>query len=408
MGAFALALACNAVRPLYAPGPAAVASFFAGWLVSELALPTVIAEALVVGLLARAGALSAPAGWVGLALSLVAWGVLVFVAVRSLGAHDAVEQAIGEVLGDEYPGALPAALLPAATRALGRRQWHPFHLHRRVRCERDVVYFEDDRLRLRLDVRFREDRPANAPVLVYVHGGAWVLGSKEQQGLPLMKRLAAHGWVCFAINYRLSPRATWPDHLVDVKRALAWVKANAARWGGDPSFVLVSGNSAGGHLASLAALTAGDASLQPGFEDADTSVAGCLSFYGVYDFTDRFGHWPNPGLGGILKRHVIKARRSEKPKVYAAASPICRVHPGAPPFLVVHGTLDSLVPVNEARRFVEELRAVSRAPVVYAEIAGAQHAFEVFHSMRADLVLAGVHRFAQVLHRRHRPEPPAA
>ena len=129
--------------------------------------------------------------------------------------------------------------------------------------------------------------------MVYIHGGAWVIGDKREQGKPMMYELVARGWVCVAINYRLSPKATWPDHIVDAKRAVAWVKEHIGEYGGDPSFVAVSGGSAGGHLCALLALSAGDPAFQPGFEDADTSVQACVPFYGVMDLTElarRLGH----------------------------------------------------------------------------------------------------------------------
>ena len=109
-------------------------------------------------------------------------------------------------------------------------------------------------------------------MLLQIHGGAWVIGNKRQQALPLMHHLAAHGWVCVAANYRLSPRATFPDHLIDVKLALGWIHEHIDSYGGDPEFVAITGGSAGGHLASLAALTANHPEYQPGFEPAETSV----------------------------------------------------------------------------------------------------------------------------------------
>ena len=78
--------------------------------------------------------------------------------------------------------------------------------------------------------------------------------------------------MCVSINYRLSPRSTWPDHIVDVKHAIAWVQANIAEYARDPDFIAITGGSAGGHLSSLAALTANDPTFQPGFEDVDTRV----------------------------------------------------------------------------------------------------------------------------------------
>ena len=101
-------------------------------------------------------------------------------------------------------------------------------------------------------------------MLVYIHGGAWVIGDKREQGIPMMHELVQRGWVCVAINYRLSPRATWPDHIVDCKRAVAWVRGHIAEYGGDPGFIAVSGGSAGGHLSSLLALTPDEPEWQPG------------------------------------------------------------------------------------------------------------------------------------------------
>ena len=205
---------------------------------------------------------------------------------------------------------------------------------------------------------------AGAPVMVYIHGGAWMIGDKREQGKPMMYELVARGWVCVAINYRLSPKATWPDHIVDAKRAVAWVKEHIAEYGGDPSFVAVSGGSAGGHLCALLALSAGDPAFQPGFEDADTSVQACVPFYGVMDMTGSpegsalFG----PGLLEMLEktRHEDD-KESEHPEVFRAASPTYRVRADAPPFFVLQGVNDTLVPVETARIFVERLRAVSAA-----------------------------------------------
>ena len=120
-----------------------------------------------------------------------------------------------------------------------------------------------------------------------------------------------HGWVGFNIDYRLSPAATFPDHLVDVKRAIAWVREHAAEYGADPDFVCLTGGSAGGHLCALAALTADDPAYQPGFEDADTSVAAAVPFYGVYDLTDSEGIYYSELLEWVLERFVLQgsARR---------------------------------------------------------------------------------------------------
>jgi acetyl esterase/lipase len=121
---------------------------------------------------------------------------------------------------------------------------------------------------------------------------------------------------------------------------------------------------------------------QPGFEDVDTSVAAALPFYGVYDLIDeqRIGHH---GLYPLLRRRVFEVSRRDHPEVYEAASPLHRIHAAAPPFFLSHGVNDSLVPVEQGRLFAGRLRKVSRSPVVYAELPGAQHAFDIFGSPRA-------------------------
>ena len=235
-------------------------------------------------------------------------------------------------------------------------------------------------------------------LLLQIHGGAWITGSRTNQALPLMHRLASEGWVCVSVDYRLSPHATFPEHLIDCKRGLAWIHENIAEHGGNPNFVVVTGGSAGGHLATLLALTANDPEYQPGFEGVDTTVQGCVSFYGVYDFADRHGDVPHPGLSSLMERSVMKAALQEDPEGYDRASPVTRIHPDAPPIFVIHGDKDSLAPVAGARRFVAELRKVSKAPVVYAEIPGAQHAFEMFPSRRTNTVVAGVTHFVKRLH----------
>jgi acetyl esterase/lipase len=236
------------------------------------------------------------------------------------------------------------------------------------------------------------DPTAKAPVLFQIPGGAWTTGNKRGQAHPLMSHLAELGWICVAINYRHSPRNTWPAHIVDVKRALAWVKAHIAEYGGDPDFVAITGGSAGGHLSSLAALTPNDPRFQPGFEDADTRVQAAVPFYGVYDFT-RFEDAMHPMMPALLVKSVVKQRPSTNLQTYVEASPVNHVCADAPPFFVLHGRNDSLVPVEQARGFVTRLREASTQPVVYAELPFTQHAFDIFGSARAAHTAVAVEQF---------------
>lgn len=235
------------------------------------------------------------------------------------------------------------------------------------------------------------DRGGKAPVLLQVPGGAWMVGSKRQQAYPLMSHLAELGWVCVAINYRLSPRSTWPDQIVDVKRALAWTKEHIAEYGGDPDWVAITGGSAGGHLSSLAAVTQNDPRFQPGFEDADTSVRAAVPFYGLYDFNREEA--VHPLMAPMLGKYVFKMGRRDIAEAFREASPINHVSADAPPFFVLHGTNDSLIPVEQGRAFSARLREVSQQPVVYAELPYAQHAFDIFGSARAGHAAIAVEQF---------------
>ncbi len=262
---------------------------------------------------------------------------------------------------------------------------------RGVERMRDIPYANDDSPAHRLDV-YRKAGPGEttaAPVLLFFHGGAWMIGDKRQQGVPMLEYLAERGYVCFTANYALSPKAKWPQHVVDCKLALAWVKQHAGRYGGDSGLVFLSGGSAGGHLSALVALTANEPAWQPGFEDADTAVAGCIPLYGVYDFVDP-DRVANPNLAPILENRVFERADVD---ALAASSPISRIHGDAPAFLVVHGRNDVLVPIRAARDFVGALRARSTQPVGFAELPLAQHAFDNFWSPRTVHLAHAVEHF---------------
>ncbi len=390
----------NALRPMGGTGPLAVVSFFAGWLTTELAVHHVAWQALMTGAFVWAGALAAWPGVLGLAVTLVSWAGLVHCYRGARRAETVVEAALVAGLGEAYrEGIRPEVRARFAPAVDWKQLVMPFPMrHPEVERLRDITYARVGNLDLKLDVYRPRVRREGCPTLLQIHGGAWILGSKNEQGIPLMLALASHGWVCVAANYRLSPRATFPDHLIDVKRALAWIRAHGAEYGADPDFLVVTGGSAGGHLAALVGLTANDPEYQPGFEAVDTAVCGCVAFYGVYDFTDRYGLWAHGGLQRLLERRVMKVSRRAAPEAWDRASPMSRVRADAPPFFVIHGDRDTLVPVAEARRFAETLREGTGGPVVYAEIPGAQHAFEIFPSLRSTFVIHGVERFLAYLY----------
>jgi acetyl esterase/lipase len=374
-------------------------SFLSSWLTLELVWHHLVVGTAVTAFLVSRGALDHPAGVVGLVLMVGTGIVLVSIGLTTRRTVVSMRGALEEL----DPG-------PDAPRFPRAHVVFPFLVnHRRgVHRQRNVAFHRVAGKTLRLDVTL-PSAPVPAgrsrrPALMQIHGGGWVIGDKREQGLPLLNHMAAQGWVGFNVNYRLSPGATFPDHLVDLKRALVWIKEHADEYGIDPTFVCVTGGSAGGHLTALMGLTVGDPRFQPGFEEADTSVAAAVPFYGIYDFT------PHGAFGAdreiytrFLEPMVMKAFVDEEPERYELASPIHHLHADAPPFLVVHGDHDTLAPVADARTFVERLRAVSNQLVAYAEMKGAQHAFEVFPSARTAKVIEGVERFLSTLWER-RPD----
>jgi acetyl esterase/lipase len=387
-----LGLTANAVRPIPG-GPASLPAFFAGWLTAELAPHLLTATAVdAITHVARHG-LGNRRDRLGLAAAATASAGYAALIAAGTRAGTEVEQALREALGDGYRDELSHIAEPADLATPWRQLAWPFRMRNvDVVRKRRLPYAPGGR-RFELDIYHHRDLPPGRPVLLQVHGGGWVMGTKDQQGIPLMLQMAARGWVCVAVNYPLSPRARWPEHLIAVKRAMAWIREHSAEYGADPSFVAVTGGSAGGHLAAMVALTPDDPSLQPGFEDVDTSVQACVPHYGVYDFTAESGtKFSQQRLDSLVRRYVM-SRDATYPDDYRAASPLSRITSAAPPFFVIHGRNDTLVPVAEARSFVDRLRAVSPNPVAYAEIGGAQHAFDIFPSIRSVHVVRGVERF---------------
>lgn len=394
-------LVANAYRPssgMFTMAP----SFFASWLTTEGA-PALLAAwklrtaAQLLGRRRRGERLRA-SDLAGLALTggaAVGAVGLIRAGMRSEEEYDA---ALSSLVPAEELAARPAALRAGALVPL-------LTGNRRRRRTRDVVFTERDAAdphsaELALDVYLPLDDPEpgeKRPAVLQIHGGAWVLGSKNEQGIPLLNHLASCGWVGFNVDYRLSPRAKFPHHLVDCKKALAWIREHADEYSVDPDFIVVTGGSAGGHLCALMALTQGDPQFQPGFEDADTSLQAAVPFYGVYDLTDRDQNY-NSTFVRLMTDVVMGVGLEHSPEAWAAYSPIDRITEDAPPMFVIHGDKDVLVPVAIARSFVQRLKEVSRNVVVYAELRGAQHAFEIFPSFRTVHTVEYVERFLHHVH----------
>lgn len=381
-----LGLTANALRPLPrrgGGGPRWVPVLFT----TELAPFHAVLHLALAGGFAAAGWVGGWAGVLGLVASGLSVAGLAVLQARAGQARRVMERAATEVLG----GRVRLALL-RPTRLL----WPCPGATRRLEVTVDLPYGPDpahlaDRYR-------RRGHEGPAPVLLQVHGGGWTGGRRGWQGRPLVHRMAGEGWVVFDLEYRLSPRATFPDQLIDVKRAIAWVRRHAAEHGADPSFVAVAGGSAGGHLAALAALTGNDPAYQPGFEAADTTVQACLPVYGVHDLLTAEGRpkWP------YLATHVVKTAPGADAETWRRGSPARCARADRPPFLVAHGGADSLVRPEESRLLVAALRAAGGPAVGHAELPGATHGFDSIHSVRGERFVDGAAVVLGALWARHR------
>jgi acetyl esterase/lipase len=260
-----------------------------------------------------------------------------------------------------------------------------------------------------LDVWRLPELPSEpAPVLLFVPGGAWVQGTRVLQGHTLLAHLVKQGWVCLTMDYRVSPVHRWPRHIADVNAAIAWARANVDQYGGDRDFVAIAGCSAGGHLAALAGLTPGDPRFRGELDDtADTSVDAVVGIYGRYDWEDRSTP-ARANFQGFLERVVVRRKQSRHPEIFAAASPMARIHGDAPPFFLIHGEQDKLIPADEAREFQSALGAISRNPVGYYEIPRAGHAFDLVDTSHARRCAVEVARFLTEVKDRHRESRAAA
>ncbi len=182
---------------------------------------------------------------------------------------------------------------------------------------------------------------------------------------------------------------------------MAWARAHVDDFGGDPRFVAVAGCSAGAHLAALAGLTPNDGDFNAELAaHADTSVDAVVGLYGRYDWIDRSTPERDEFVR-FIENIVVRKSMHRHREIFENASPITRVHPGAPPFLVIHGDADWIIPVGEARGFVDALRSVSRSAVGYLQIPGAGHGFDLTDRFSTQAAVQATSQFLETVHRNH-------
>jgi acetyl esterase/lipase len=284
---------------------------------------------------------------------------------------------------------------------LGRYLRAPLDSQEQGKPKKTVTYATVDGNKLELDVYVGTRASGSTPTrpVVVIHGGGWSSGNKGDNAL-FSQWLADHGCTVFDIQYRTAPQPNWKSATGDVKCAIGWVKQHSsdAEWNVDPAKVMLLGRSAGGHLALLAAYTAGDPELKPSCDAADTTVESVVSFYGPADLAWGYAHPGNPKVYDgqeKLRGFVGGPPEGATAELYKKLSPTERANPKAPRTFMIHGGRDQFVSKEHVELLGDKLHKVE---VRYDSliIPYAQHSFDfVFGGFSGQIVEASLLRFLE-------------
>lgn len=235
---------------------------------------------------------------------------------------------------------------------------------------KDIEYGRVGGKALLLDMYLPKNLDKPAPALMFIHGGGWKKGSRADYRYYTI-RMAEAGYAAFTISYRLSGEATFPAALEDCKCAVRWIRANAAKHNVDPGRIAVIGGSGGAHLAMLAGYTdAPELEGKGGNEGISSRVHAVVNFYGPSDLTTERAR----EFGDVIA--FLGKPYAEDSKLYELASPMFHVKPGLPPTLIIHGTIDELVPIDQSAQLAQRLRAAG-VPCEFDPIPGWPHTMDL-------------------------------
>ena len=259
--------------------------------------------------------------------------------------------------------------LPQANAQLSDSFLWAANLHNSYRIQTDITYSTANNYDAKLDL-YLPRTSGSTPVVIYIHGGGWVAGSKEGAQLVFLPYLKL-GWAVANVEYRLAKNSLAPGAVEDCRSALRWVYRHAGEYNFDTTQIIISGHSAGGHLS----LTTGMLKTSDGFDRPpewltvvpDPPVAAVINWFGITDVADLLEgqhlqtyavHW----LGSQIERKTI-ARN---------VSPLSYIRPGLPPIVSVHGDQDQLVPYSQAVRLHSELTKIG-VPNKLITVPGGRH-----------------------------------
>jgi acetyl esterase/lipase len=240
-----------------------------------------------------------------------------------------------------------------------------------VSVEKDVEYGKGGDVSLKLDLYSPKERTKPLPAVIFIHGGAWRSGNRQMYHYYCVK-FAEHGYVAATISYRLYRVAPFPAAVEDAKCAVRWMRANAGKLGIDPERIGVAGGSAGGHLSMMVGYAPDTTELEGtgGHADVSSRVQAVVNIYGPTDLTTEFAR------SASAVADFLGGRFDDMPDVYRLASPITHVSKDDPPTLILHGSIDSTVPIEQAELLVDRLKETG-VEFDYDRVEGWPHAMDV-------------------------------
>jgi acetyl esterase/lipase len=400
-------LTLNVFRPLAKRSNssfrAILASFVFSWLVGDLLPQWILLNAAILFLFSYTDIFNQSLGWGGLLVQLSGWIILMLRLWILLNLPERLEQKMEEQLGVQWQKIYPQ---PVAPRNIFEVDWliwfNPNKVVNDPRIEiiRDQIFHQEAEFQLKLDIYRPRNTKKKHPGILQIHGGAWITGSKRQASF-LMASMAALGWTCFSVSYRFSPDIIFPEHLIDIKRALCWIRNNAEEHGLDPDFIIATGGSSGGHLASMTALTQNQPEFQPGFEKADTSIQGCVPIYGVFNFTDPFDEKTQFPAKARLIEMLCGGTPETQPDRYQQITPANWISAKTPPFLLIQGETDALISTIDTQGFWDALQTQKVPNSAFLRLPLVEHAFDIFPTLTAQCIVPTIERYLIMLHKNH-------
>jgi len=222
---------------------------------------------------------------------------------------------------------------------------------------------------LELDIYSPKNTVKPAPLVVLVHGGCWMDGTREEMGFYAVN-LASRGYVTASVDYRLSEEAPYPAAIDDLRSAIQWLTTNATTYDIDPSRIALMGASAGGHLVEYLGYAA-NTSTKEYPNGLGPKVQAIIPLYGWSDLTDASVNYQ------YYMELFLGSKYADAPKLYEEASPITHVDKHDPPTLLLHGTIDTIVPITQAEKLAMKLEQ-NDVPYIYAPFKGGYHGYDMF------------------------------